>query len=180
MIRSSCDAAIRPNSNYTRVSFFRVLLTADIYIDASDTSVWSVLTNLDLYNEWNPVISYIRGDLVLGGSLDIKLQWPGLKKGTYFLKILGLVPNREFRWLGHFFIKGLMNGDHRFTIDPVSEGCVKLTQHEDFSGLLVPFFAPFLRRNVLSGFILMNESLKDRVESGSSGNALRVANYINS
>lgn len=60
-----------------------------------------------------------------------------------------------------------MDGDHRFIIEPAGENRANIVQTEDFSGLLVPIFAPWLKRNVLDGFNQVNEALKFRAEHAS-------------
>ena len=74
-------------------------------------------------------------------------------------------PSENCAGWGHFGNYWTYGWDHRFEIEPTMEGLTKVTQSEHFSGLLVPFFAPWLRENVLSGFEQMNLALKNRVES---------------
>ena len=50
-------------------------------------------------------------------------------------------------------------------IEPLPAGGVRVRQVEDFAGLLIPIMAPWLRDNVLRGFVAVNEALKRRVES---------------
>lgn len=134
-------------------------LTATVQVAAAPQLVWKILTEFEAYSLWNRSIPWAEGDLVVGGMLNVEIAWPGLKRGPYRLKLLAVEPGRELRWLGRFGPPGLMDGVHRFLIDGPPAGPTKVTQSEDFSGLLVPLFAPWLRDNVLRGFIEMNAGL---------------------
>ena len=155
-------------SQVLRHSVLRMTLHTEIIIDAGPKRIWDVLTNFPGYQNWNPSISHAEGEARAGTLLRVIIQWPGLKKGPYELEVLDAQPERELRWLGHFGRTGLMDGDHRFVIEPIGDGRSKVIQSEDFAGWLVPFFAPWLRKNVLSGFEQMNSALKNRVESAAS------------
>jgi hypothetical protein len=155
------------NSQILRHSMLQMTLHTEIIIDASPKQIWSVLTDFAGYRHWNQSIPNAEGEATTGTLLHVTIQWPGLKTSPYELEVLNAVPERELRWLGHFGKTGLMDGDHRFVIEPLADGCSKVVQTEYFSGWLVPFFAPWLRKNVLGGFEQMNIALKKRAECDS-------------
>ena len=152
------------DSRVIRPSLFRLSLHTRIEIAASPSRVWNILTDFDAYASWNPALLSAKGQAVRGSLLQVVIQWPGLKRDDYRLAVTAVEPERELRWLGHFGTKGLMDGDHRFIIEATSDERVTLTQSEDFSGLLVPLFGYWLRRNVLDGFNRVNEAIKCRAE----------------
>jgi hypothetical protein len=94
----------------------------------------------------------------------VYLQPSGAKGMTFRPKVLKAEPNRELRWLGHFLIPGLFNGEHIFTIEPLEAGRVRFVQRELFTGLLVPLFARWLGKDTRRGFEEMNQALKLRAE----------------
>lgn len=151
--------------DHVRNSLFRLTLHTQIDIDAAPAKVWEILTNFDDYARWNPAIPFAEGQASCGSRLHVAIQWPGLQRGNYVLRVTAAHAPRELRWLGHFVVKGLMDGDHRFVIETKGNKGVRVIQMEQFSGLLVPFFAPWLRRNVLEGFRQLNGALKSRAES---------------
>ena len=51
--------------------------------------------------------------------------------------ILSVRPDRELRWLGRFFVRGLFDGEHYFLLEPLNERRTRFIQGETFSGLLV-------------------------------------------
>ena len=166
-------SAAKGTYRVVRNSAFRMTLHTEIEIAASPKQVWNVLTDFNGYREWNPAIPSAEGEAMPGTVLHVVIHWPGLKRSNYDLEVLAATPERELRWLGHFAFKGLLDGDHRFTIEPGGQNRSHVTQTESFAGLLVPPFAPWLRNNVLHGFDLVNAALRCRVES--AGNAGRGA-----
>jgi hypothetical protein len=53
-------------------------------------------------------------------------------------------PNQELRWLGHFLLPGVFDGEHYFQLEAISPGRVRFIQGEKFSGILVGLFKPSL------------------------------------
>ncbi|CAN7203639.1 hypothetical protein [Knoellia sp. LjRoot47] len=80
-------------------------------------------------------------------------------------RVLVAEPGRELRWLGRVLVPGLLDGEHSFTLDPVSGG-TRLTHAERFSGALVPFVRRTL--DVGDDFAAMNDALRDRTETGAT------------
>lgn len=153
-----------PTSRCRRTGWRSLELFTQIDIDASPARIWAVLTDFSAYAEWNPCIPRAAGEARAGSRLEVEIAWPGLRRGPYVLQVLDAEPTRELRWLGHLGRPGLMDGDHRFVIEPIGDGRSRLVQNERFSGWLVPLMAPWLRRNVLVGFERMNAALKAWVE----------------
>ena len=151
-------------SRAIRNSIFRMTLHSEIGISASPKRIWQVLTCFEEYGHWNPAIDCAGGEAAVGTTLRVTIRWPGLQASPYELEVLGAIPDRELRWVGHYKIKGLLDGDHSFIIEPQGEDHSKVIQMESFSGLLVPVFAHWLRNNVLSGFELVDAALKRRAE----------------
>ncbi len=99
-----------------------------------------------------------------GAQLEVYLQPSGAKGMTFRPKVLKAEPNRELRWLGHFLIPRLFDGEHIFTIEPLEAGRVRFVQRELFTGILVPLFARSLEKDTRRGFEEMNMALKLRAE----------------
>ena len=91
---------------------------------------------------------------------------------TFRPRVLVVNLECELRWLGHLFLPGLFDGDHRFAIEPVEGNRVRFTQEERFTGVLVPLFARSLEQHTLAGFQAMNQELKRRAESVGLGPAM--------
>jgi hypothetical protein len=74
--------------------------------------------------------------------------------------VLVASPNQELRWLGHFLLPGIFDGEHYFQIEAISPGRVRFIQGEKFSGILVGLSKAKLDGGTKSGFIAMNQALK--------------------
>jgi len=152
------------NTRVLRHSVFRMSLRTEIVIDVSPKRIWEVLTDFPCYQYWNASIPQAIGEAIEGSELNVIIKWPGMKQNPYKLKVLSAVKERELRWIGHLGKNGLMDGDHSFVIEPILDERSRLIQAEQFSGWLVPLFAPWLKRNILCGFEQMNQALKNRAE----------------
>lgn len=138
-------------------------ICTEIVINAPIETVWDALVRFDRYASWNPFIVYASGEAVVGSMLDIKIKRLGKKEQPYKVKILELEPLKRFRWLGHFVVPGLCDGDHYFEPQVLSPTQTLLVHREDFSGL----FVPWVLKNFDLNFIALNEALKRYVEAGS-------------
>jgi hypothetical protein len=60
-------------------------------------------------------------------------------------------------------VPGLFDGRHSFDLAPVGRSETRLTQAEEFSGILVPLMGTMLERT-RAGFEAMNDALRVRAE----------------
>ncbi len=139
-------------------------LRSEIEIQASAERVWQLLTDFASFPQWNPFIRRASGIIRPGERLEVYIQSPGARGMTFRPTVLTAEPNRELRWLGHFLIPGLFDGEHIFTIEPLGTQRVRFVQREIFTGWLVPFFARILGTDTRRGFEKMNQALKIRAE----------------
>lgn len=106
----------------------------EILISAPVENVWSELTNIDKWSDWQPGVSYseLKGNLTVGSVFHWKAN--GLK----IISILKLVePMRAIGWTG----KSLgMTAVHIWTLNEVDKG-TQVTTEESLSG----WFARFLK-----------------------------------
>jgi len=136
-----------------------------IEIKSSPRVVWRILTDFANYPSWNPFIPMVEGELREGALLRIKIRPPGRKAQDYRVKILKIEEPREFRWLGHFLMPGLIDGEHFFEINPIGENKIQFVQREYFRGILVPLtWKSFLNTYLRQGFEDSNQSLKNIAE----------------
>jgi hypothetical protein len=143
-------------------------IESEIDIAATPERVWSILTDISAYPSWNPFIRAIKGSIEKGQRLTVSIQPTGGKAMTFRPTVLVAAPNTELRWLGHFLIPGIFDGEHYLKIVQTDAGRVRFTQGERFSGVLVGMAKATLNRGTKSGFIAMNAALKARAESSSS------------
>jgi hypothetical protein len=139
-------------------------LSTSVEIDAPGDVVWDVLTDFDAYDEWNPFMR-IAGRPVEGARLTVELRPPGKRAATFRPTVTRVDHGRDFAWLGHLFVTGLYDGEHRFRLEDVGDGRTRLVHAETFEGLLVRPINGWLGDATRRGFESMNEALKMRAES---------------
>ena len=134
-------------------------ISADIEIDAPPTAVWAVLIDLDSYAAWNPYLVSSQGTVTVGERIENRMQPPGGKAMTFRPTVTVAETNRVFEWLGRLGFPGVFDGRHRFEIEATPTGS-RLTQSEDFKGVLVRFMRKSLDTHTMQGFQAMNSALR--------------------
>ncbi len=140
-------------------------LRSEIKINASATRVWDALTDLDSFHEWNPFVRRAVGEVKEGEKLNVYLKAPGGMGMSFKPRVIKVEPNREFRWLGHFLMPGIFDGEHIFEIEPDGDASCRLVQREEFRGVLTTLMLLMVRKATERGFNEMNQALKTRVEA---------------
>jgi hypothetical protein len=143
-------------------SFTRKEIRSEIIINAPASRIWQVLIDFEAYQQWNPFIRKVNGVAIPGNRISAQMRL-GNRMMTFRPTVLAAEPDKELRWIGHLFISGIFDGEHTFTIKPLNENKVRLVQHEEFNGLLTPFFT-LLHKDTKKGFEEMNQALKERAE----------------
>lgn len=145
-----------------------------IEIDAPPQAVWDVLLDFDQYDQWNPTVD-LTGRPEEGELLSLVLTLPERKPQAFRPKLLVVDEPTELRWQGRLFVPGLYDGEHRFVLEGLDDGeRTRLTHAETFRGVLVGFINRRIGADIETGFTLMNEALKSRVE-GNDGTDAREA-----
>lgn len=136
----------------------------EIIINSNPEKVWKVLTDFENHSTWNPFIINISGDKKVGAMLSTTVQVPDSKKMSFTPKVLNFEENKELRWLGKLFFKGVFDGEHYFTLKEEGNGKTRFIHGEKFSGALI-FLSGLMLDKTKRGFDLMNKSLKNVCES---------------
>jgi hypothetical protein len=139
-------------------------LHAEIEIEATPDRAWEVLTDFAAYHDWNPFIVQAAGQPVPGTRLELHMRLSGRRPTTIRPEVLEADPAHRLRWLGRLLLPGLFDGEHTFTLQPAGPGRTRLTQHEEFRGLLAPLVLRLIAKPTLASFHQMNQALKARAE----------------
>lgn len=148
---------------YTNVSPYT--LESSIQIRATPQQVWAVLADTADYPTWNPFIVSSGGDVRVGATLT-NVMHDATGNTTFTPTVLAVEPGHELRWIGRVGPGGIFDGEHTFTITQIRPGVVLFTQHEDFTGVAVPFSEHWLHTDTLPMFGAMNAALAHRVTGG--------------
>lgn len=136
----------------------------EIVINASPEQVWQVLTDLERYSEWNPLLYRASGKVELGETVVVDAK-TAAKNMNFKCKVTKVEPIKGFAWKFHVIHPILFRGVHAFRIEPIDHERVKFIDTESFWGLLLPTQAKDLTTNGLTAMIEMGNALKDRVEN---------------
>lgn len=148
----------------TGCGVFKKELRTEIEIDSTPEKIWSTLMNFEEFPNWNPMIRKATGEAVPGGKLDVFIQAEGTKGMAFNPTVVKVDQNREFSWLGKVGMRGIFDGKHVFSIEPIDQNTTLFIHREEFSGVMTPLAMPFIADDTLRGFNEMNVALKQLVE----------------
>ena len=131
----------------------------EIMIDASPEKVWSVLTDTDNYDSWNPVMKLLEGTVQEGNKVLYQFTQDAENISEIPSKVKSVKANRLLNQGGG--MPFVITFDHRYILEENGEQ-TKLIIHEDYKGLYVHFWNP---APVQEAYQRLNEAIKERVES---------------
>jgi hypothetical protein len=140
-------------------------IDTEIKIGATPEQVWRVLTDTPQFPAWNPFITSIEGDLKVKGRLSLRIEPPDGKPMVFKPVVQEVEPEKKLSWHGQLFFPGLFDGRHEFIINEIATDVTSFIHREEFSGLLIPLMWSSVEKSTRSGFVLMNQALKKRVEA---------------
>ena len=135
-------------------------IKTSIIINATPPEIWKVLINFSAYENWNPFIRSVDGDFKVGNKIKINAGGMNFKP-----EVLVFDENKEIRWIGRLFMKGIFDGEHSFRIIGNNDNTSTFKHEEIFKGLLVGLFRKKLNSETRQGFLSMNAQLKKLVEN---------------
>jgi hypothetical protein len=138
---SAAAQAARPAFATQERKMFRKDISAEITINATPERVWEIFSAFDVYKDWNPFVKTITGEVRVGKQIALRIQPPGASGMTFKPTILAFIPNGELRWLGHFVIPGLFDGEHAFQLIDNGDASTLFRQSEICRGILVGAFS---------------------------------------
>lgn len=131
-------------------------------IDADPEDVWDVLTAVEAYEEWNPLVTSADGSIGADEQLRIRLEPPGGRSMSLRARVKIVEPAGRLVWIGRYLLPNLFDTRHEFIIEPATDG-VRFLQRGTFAGVLVPIFLS--EEAIGEGFEELNVALKQRVEA---------------
>ncbi|MGS2762993.1 SRPBCC family protein [Sinomicrobium sp. M5D2P9] len=140
-------------------------IKTQIIINATLDKVWTVLMDFENSPNWNSFITSITGEPKVGGQITVSIVSPEGKHMTFKPAVLAFEHNKEFRWIGKLWFKGVFDGEHKFELMDNGNGTTIFNHSQTFKGMLVGLFRKQLKDNTKTGFEWMNVELKNRVES---------------
>ena len=118
-------------------STFRMECSVSNNIKANAEKIWELLTAADNYTKWNSTLNSLEGNIALGGTVKMKVpQAPGR---IFKVKVTEFTPNKTMLWQDGF--APMFMGKRYFTLSPNTDGTIRFTMSEVFSGLMLPMIA---------------------------------------
>jgi hypothetical protein len=139
-------------------------LRTEVEIAAPIAHVYRVLTDFSSYEAWNPFLTSLGGQLVVGEKLKVEMSLPEGKIYLLEPQVTQVTENSELRWRGRFLFPALLEAEHFFVLSEREKGLTRVVQGQNFSGFLLRFAGNALTLSA-RGCVYMNQALKKRAES---------------
>lgn len=139
-------------------------IETSIIINKPVAQVWNIFSDFENYENWNPFVKSVKGDVKKGNQIEVTLTPEGMNEQVFTPQVLDFTPNKSFRWKGKLGMKGIFDGEHYFNFETIENGKTKLTHGENFSGILSGIVLKMIGEKTENGFHAMNEALKKECE----------------
>ena len=142
-------------------------IRTEIEIAAPPAKVWNLLTDIENWHKWSPIINKSSGIAAMGSTLDITMggKEHGENGPQYNPRITIFDAPKHFRWRAQMMAGFIMTNDKVFELEETSTG-TRLVHIETFSGMMVPLFWGKVKENVPNMLNAMNKALKTLAEKG--------------
>ena len=137
----------------------------EILIKSDIANVWKVFCELEKWPLWGGYI--IKSEWISGKGWAKNSRFSQTVKGFWLIskfksepRILEVVPFKRVKWAG---TRKLIKGTHTFLFKKIGRN-TKVSNLENFSGILAPFVLPVMRGNFESYFEQFLEGLKRESE----------------
>lgn len=132
---------------------------SEIIINRTSEEVWSVLINTDQYQDWNPVMKLIEGEIQEGNTVKYQFSQDKENSSEIPSKVKKIIKNKLLNQGGG--MPFVLTFDHKYILESL-DSKTKVTIHEDYTGIWVNFWNP---KPVGKAYENLNKALKSRVES---------------
>jgi hypothetical protein len=114
-----------------------------VSIRATAEAVWAILTDGAGYSNWNPEISRVDGQMMLGKKIKAHVVLHGGKVQPVSVRVIELEPMRRMVWKAGMPL-GLFTGLRTFNLTAHEAGIVEFTMLVQFRGLMSGLIAKSL------------------------------------
>jgi len=140
-------------------------IITEIEITAPPSKVWSIITDINKWQEWSPIIKSSQGASLVGSTVDITMigKEEGKDGPQYSPVLMELKEPNYFRWRAHMMAGFIFTNDKVLELKQTKTG-TRLIHKEIFSGLLAPIFCSQMEKGVPPMLNSMNQALKELAE----------------
>ncbi len=140
-------------------------IKTEIEILAPPTKVWSILTDIDKWQEWSPTINASQGEASVGSTLTITMMSKDAGKDgpKYSPKIIQMDEPEYFHWRAYMMAGFIFTNDKIIKLEKTDTG-TKVTHTETFKGLMAALMRGQMDKGVPPMLNTMNDALKPLAE----------------
>jgi len=140
-------------------------IKTEIEISAPPAKVWSILSDINKWQEWSPIIKKSSGDVSVGSELTIAMigKLEGEDGPIYNPIVTELDEPNKLQWQAHMISGFIFTNYKVLELEETSTG-TRLVHKEMFKGLLAPIFCGQMEEGVPPMLNAMNQALKAMVE----------------
>ncbi len=141
------------------------IVKTEINISAPPDKVWSIITDINKWQDWSPIINASQGESSIGSKLSITMmsKEEGKDGPKYNPVITELKQPNYFLWRAHMMSELVFTNEKIFEMKETATG-THLTHTETFKGLMAPLMAGSVEENVPGMLDSMNKALKELAE----------------
>ncbi len=140
-------------------------IKSEIDIAASPAKVWNILTNMDHWSDWNPMVNHAAGEAAVGAKLQVTMRGTdGKDSSRYSPVVTTFDAPTSFQWRATMMAGFLFTNYKIFHLKETQSG-TRLRHTEAFAGVLVPLFWGKLNQGVPPILDAMNAALKAVAEA---------------
>ena len=141
-------------------------------IDAPLDKVWSVLTDVDRYPEWNPFTVSVRTDFELGSPVDMQVCLRGRRRSDGTPKtmhqveyVTSYVEGSRISWGVNVGPGWFITADRWQQLTDLGAGRTRYETVDEFTGVGVDLMLLMMRKHMARGFAEVAAALKARCEA---------------
>ena len=142
--------------------------THPVTIDAPVEVVWTVLTEVERYGEWNPFTPRARTDFAIGSPAHLRVRMGPTTFGIVET-VCAVEKPRLIAWQKTFGARWLLHALREQHLEPVDEASCRYRNRDRLTGVLALIVAACSGGYMRRGFDDVAEGLKARAESIHAG-----------
>lgn len=137
----------------------------EIEIQAPPEKVWSIITDIDKWHEWSPIINASSGEAAVGSTVAITMmsKEAGKDGPKYNPEIIQMDEPTYFHWRAHMMAGFVFTNDKIIELEKTDAG-TKVIHKETFKGLMAALMKGQMAKEVPPMLTRMNEALKQLAE----------------
>lgn len=137
----------------------------EIDISAPPAKVWSILTDIDKWQDWNPTVNGSQGQASVGSTLSITMigKEEGKDGPKYSPTIIQLDEPNYFHWRAHMMAGFIFTNEKIIELEETDTG-TRVTHSETFKGLMAAMMKGQMEKGVPPMLNMMNDALKNLAE----------------